>query len=214
MCMSWRHPPVKMASAATQRAARVRARRLGLGIRELFFNFINSKRPQGVEENLGLVEIEIFVLGFDHQEKAVFRSQRETRDVEYRMIRPWQSVEREHAEDGAERGAQDGEFEGDRNEMRPAVVGLAADVERVADHVGVPLHAETGEAAEQATGKDDGRENGAMKADGFVETVDGQRRVSVDLAESGVVGALRGFEQLLGRLEFGEQSVNGLELHD
>src|ERR1700722_980735 len=203
-----------MASAATQRAARVRARRLGSGIRELFFNFINSKRPQGIEEDFGLVQIEIFVFGFNDQKEAVVGSQREPGYVEHRMIRPGQTVQREHAEDGAERGAEYGEFEGDRDEMRPAVVGFAADVERVADDVRVPLHAESGEAAEQATGKYDGGKNGAVKADGFVETVDGQRRVGVDLAESGVIGALRGFEKLLRRLEFSEQSVNGLELHD
>src|ERR1700678_1278858 len=129
------------------------------------------------------------------------------------MVRCRQSVQGEHAEHRAERRAQDRQLERDRNEMRPAVVRFAADVQWITDYVRVPLHAKPRQAAQQAARKDDGRKNGSSETNGLIETMDRHRRIRVDFSVARIMAALRRFEKLLGRLEFGEQSVKWLQLH-
>src|SRR5580658_792931 len=216
--MSIRQPTNSSASALRQimRAARVIARNavaLAMPDWKLDFNLKHSVWIQAFQKLFGLHQVETFVAHFYDEEKAVVGRQGEARDVEHRVVRRGQTVHRQHAEYGAQRGAQHREFEGDRNKRRPAVVRFAADVQRITDHVRVILHEEAGEAAEQPADEDDHGQDRAVEADGFGQSLDRQRRKRVNLLVAGVVGAVRGFQKFVGRLELGQQSVKWFALH-
>src|SRR3954454_20348654 len=95
-----------------------------------------------LEELPDAVEVELRIAGLDDEEELVARGLIEAPHVKDGVIRHRQSVQREHAEDGRECGEEDRALERDRDPGRPRVVRLAADVERVADHVRVPAHEE------------------------------------------------------------------------
>ena len=78
-------------------------------------------------------EVELGSFGFDAEEEPVAARQRESRHVEDRVIRHRQAVQRQHAEHRRQRGGENRALEGDRDERRPAVIRLAADVERISD---------------------------------------------------------------------------------
>src|SRR4051812_47213598 len=65
------------------------------------------------------VELELRIAGLDDQKELVARGLIEAPHVEHRVIRHRQAVQREHAEDGGERGDQDRALEGDRDPGRP-----------------------------------------------------------------------------------------------
>src|ERR671930_139760 len=108
------------------------------------------QRPEASEELGGALAVELGVGRLDEDEEAVARGEREVRRVEDRVVRLRQPVQGEHAEDGEERRAQDRALEGDGDERGPAVVGLAADVDREVDDLDVDLQKEAERAAEQA----------------------------------------------------------------
>src|SRR3954463_14280799 len=70
------------------------------------------------------VEVELRIAGLDDEEELVARGLIEASHVEDGVIRHRQAVQREHAEDGRERGDQDRAFEGDRDPGRPRVERL------------------------------------------------------------------------------------------
>src|ERR1700739_4554208 len=78
-------------------------------------------RVEPAEELIRLGEAEFGVTGFDAEVEAVRGGVDEAADVENRVIGLGQAVQREHAEHGAESGAEDGELESHRNESRPAI---------------------------------------------------------------------------------------------
>src|SRR3954463_5088939 len=86
-------------------------------------------RPQRLEKRARAFEIELRVARLDAQEETVPARQRKPRHVEHRVVRLRQSVQRQHAEHRGQRGAEDRAFEGHRDERRPAVKRLAADVD-------------------------------------------------------------------------------------
>src|SRR5262245_3299981 len=88
-------------------------------------------RLECFEKSTRLRQIELLVARLDAQEKSIAARQREARDVEDRVIRLRQSVERQHAEHSRERGAENRAFEGHRYERRPAIERSGADVDRV-----------------------------------------------------------------------------------
>src|SRR3954463_7494115 len=88
------------------------------------------------------VEFELRIAGLDDEEELVARGLIEAAHVEDGVIRHRQAVEGQHAEDGGEGGDEDRALEGDRDPRRPRVVRLPADVQRIADDVGVPAHEE------------------------------------------------------------------------
>src|ERR1043165_222856 len=96
----------------------------------LVYHICHLQRPEASEELGGALALELGVAGFNQNEEAVARGEREVRRVEDRVIRLPQSRQREHAEDGEERRAQDRALERDGDERGPTVVGLAADVDR------------------------------------------------------------------------------------
>src|SRR5580693_8755266 len=96
-CRRYSQPPPKIRKAAAQAAARKREvlvkGHLGDVVR------VNFLKEPGA-----FLQMEVGVLGLDANEKAVRRRVRETCNVENRMIRLRQFVQREHAENRSERG--------------------------------------------------------------------------------------------------------------
>src|SRR5579884_2716493 len=76
--------------------SRRRLRACTPGSDRLFLNFGHLERSQLQQEKLRLFAVELRVIGFDAQEKAVLRSAVEGRIVEHRMIRLRQPVHGEH----------------------------------------------------------------------------------------------------------------------
>src|SRR5580693_7800053 len=71
---------------------------------KLDFNLKYSVWIQAFQEFLRFRQLETLVAHFYHQEKPVVRGQRESRDVEHRMVRRGQAVHRQHSKDGAQCG--------------------------------------------------------------------------------------------------------------
>src|SRR5437588_4793866 len=108
----------------------------------LMFHICHLQRPEASEELGGALAFEQGIAGFDEDEEAVARGEREVRRVEDRVVRLRQAVQGEHAEDGEQGRAQDRALEGDGDERGPTVVRLAADVDREADDLDVNLQQE------------------------------------------------------------------------
>src|SRR5436309_4790834 len=104
-----------------------------------------SKR---LEKPPNRIDLELRIARLDHQEELIARGLVESPHVEDGVIRHRQAVQGEHAEDGEEGGHEDRALERDRDPSRPRVKRLAADVERIADHVRVPAHEEAADAAD------------------------------------------------------------------
>ena len=82
------------------------------------------------------------------------RRARERRNVEHRVIRLRQPVQRPHADKRGQRRAEHGRLEGHRDELRPAVERPAADVHRVGDRLrqySRPIAAEAAERCRRAS---------------------------------------------------------------
>src|SRR5215831_3272477 len=65
-----------------------------------------------LQEPGGFHQMEFMVMRFDPQEEAVAGSVLEALDVEERMMRLRQPIQRQHAEDGEGRRAKHGQFKG------------------------------------------------------------------------------------------------------
>src|SRR4029079_14552036 len=83
---------------------------------------------EGCQEVARPFEIEFRVGSLDTEEEPVPARQREARHVEHRVIRLRQAVQRQHAQHRGERGDENRALEGHRDERRPTVQGLSADV--------------------------------------------------------------------------------------
>src|SRR5438270_375461 len=153
------------------------------------------------------VEVELRIAGLDDQEELVARGLIEAPHVEDRVIRHRQTVEGKHAEYGGEGRDQDRAFEGDRDPGRPRVERLAADVDRIADHVRGPAHEETGHAADDAADQNDGGHAGGLHPHRFVQTVNRERREGVHFRVAGIARRFRGSGQIRRRGEFGDDTV-------
>src|SRR5260370_39964604 len=73
-------------------------------------------------------QMEFRILRLDANKKTVRRRVSKPGHVETRMMRLGQFVEREHAENRGERGAENRHLKSDGNEGRPAIERAAADV--------------------------------------------------------------------------------------
>src|SRR5690348_2068710 len=75
-------------------------------------------RTERLEIAPRVLEIELRVARLDAEEEPVPAREREPRDVEHRMIRLRQAVQRQHPEHRRQRGAEDRHLERHRNERR------------------------------------------------------------------------------------------------
>src|SRR5260370_10613006 len=83
---------------------------------------------QFLENARALRQMEFRIVGLDANKKTVRRRVSKPGHVENRMMRLGQFVEREHAENRGERGAENRQLKSDGNEGRPAIERAAADV--------------------------------------------------------------------------------------
>ena len=125
------------------------------------------------------------------------------------MVVHGEPVQTEHAEDGAERGEEDGHLERDRNEGGPGEVRLAADHEGVGDGVDPPLQDEPQRGPRQSHDEHDPGKRGAPQPHGSLEAVHGKRGVGVPPREACVTHPLARVIEVRRRREFGEDSVVG-----
>src|SRR6188472_3381351 len=169
--MSWRQasePSAASAAAVTYAIATGLAR-----------NSRYLERTQCLEKPEGLLELEFRIPSLDAQEEAVSAGQRKPRHVEHRMIGHWQTIQRQHAQHGRQRGDEDGALEGDRNEHRPAVVRLAGDVERVRNACRPILKGVSADAAAESPEEHDEGQPGVRLPERLVEFLDREGRVRV-----------------------------------
>src|SRR3954462_188082 len=111
------------------------------------------------------VSAEDVIARFDAEEKSRLTGELELRRVEDRMVRLRQAVQPKHAYKTGNRGEEDGELKGDRNERRPAVQRPSPDIERVIDDRGIPLHSVCGQRARDSTEQRDQRHFRAREAE-------------------------------------------------
>src|SRR5215813_7403445 len=137
LCMSCRQADTASSPAASSR-------------RVLWLDFIDLARIEPLQEVQRALAIELRILRFDQQEELVAARVLEPLDVERRVVRHRQAVQDDHADDRRDRGEEDRELEGDRNELRPAVQRLAGDVRRERDEVHPLLQADAGQQSHDA----------------------------------------------------------------
>src|SRR5437879_6101614 len=120
--MSWR----QAATTINAKAAKIAKQDFFAPLAVFALNVVGSvrngcdlTRMERVQELLRALEIELRVLRFNAEKKPVAARQREPRDVEDRVVRLRQPVQREHAEYGAQRSDEDRALEGHRDERRP-----------------------------------------------------------------------------------------------
>src|SRR4029077_3498057 len=106
-----------------------------------------------LKEPGAFLQMEVRVLGLDANKKAVRRRVRETRNVENRMIRLRQFVQREHAENRGERRPENGQLKGDGNKSGPAIQRTAGNILRIGDRRDPVLEEKSSDASRQATEK-------------------------------------------------------------
>src|SRR5437763_5803531 len=128
--MSWRHPESPSPktktnnTASTGSANRFCAKGLMRHLRDLHRMKVFEKTP-------GFVEPEMWVYGLNAQEEAITAGTNKIGRIKYRMIGLRQTIERDHAKYGGQRGAQDGALKGHGNKRRPRMKRLPADVEGI-----------------------------------------------------------------------------------
>src|SRR5450432_2549179 len=155
-------------------------------------------RIDALQESRGVRKIEFLVAGLDAQKELVAGGVLgETLDVEQRMMRLRQAVQRQHAENRGKRRAQHGQFESDRNEGRPAIQGASRDVERIGVDVAPILEKKAAQSAAKAADQGDERDLAALEAQRFRQTCDWERRVGFEVFVARFAGLLRGGEQLV-----------------
>src|SRR3954447_21211125 len=138
-----RRPSAGLKACTTRRRHSVRATRSIRNGRDL-------PRVERLEKLARRVKVELRILRFDAEEEPVAAGERKPRHVEDRVVRLRQAVERQHAEHRRECRAEDRALEGDRDERRPAVKRLAADVDRIGEHRYPVLERIAAEAADDA----------------------------------------------------------------
>src|SRR5262249_17595165 len=105
-------------------------------------------RVERLEKATRRLQIELRIRRLDAEEEPVAAGERETWHVEDRVVRLRQAVEREHAEHRGQRRDENRALEGDRDECRPAVERLSADVQGIRRHRHpVPAHPPTAAGA-------------------------------------------------------------------
>src|SRR5579875_709843 len=218
ICISSRQPESIRASPARQPAIcrRLRAiseRPSNPPKQKSVLNLIDSMRLQLFQKRFRPRQIEVLVARLDAQEKLVRGREREAVHVEYRVIGPRQTVQGQHAHHRRNRPTQNRQFKRDGNPGRPAIKGLAANVERETDHVGVPAHEKSGAAAQKSADEGDDRQGGPIKTDRFRQPLHRNGSEGIDALIPRLARAVRRGQHFLRRLELSHQSVQLVVAH-
>src|SRR5262245_13157408 len=148
-CMSWRHPETHRAApnmhadkgttdSTEDTKGRPRVSLCGFCVRVASLcplvcvsvrgNGGHLTRVERLEKVTRGLQIEVRIGLLDAEEEPVAAREREAGHVEDRVVRLRQPVERQHAQHRRQRGDENRALEGDRDERRPAVKRLPADV--------------------------------------------------------------------------------------
>ena len=80
----------------------------------LGFHFIRSQRADLIEEAPGALKLEISIRRFDAEKKAVAARQFKALDVEYRVVRHGQAIQRQYAKESRQGREQNRQLERNR----------------------------------------------------------------------------------------------------
>src|SRR5437762_419271 len=135
-CLRYSHPPAKRKHATAQAATIPRE--------VLIIRHLGDMVSVNVLENARhFLQMKLRILGLDADKKTVRGRMREAVNVEDRMVRLRQFVQGQHAENGGERCAENGQFKSNRDEGGPAIEGTATDVHGISDRRRPVLKEET-----------------------------------------------------------------------
>src|SRR6188472_1312974 len=185
---------------------------LGVGTWELTSfrlrrNFGHSYGMQPFEKLPRRMTLESRIRRLDDEKEAIGRRAPEGVDVENRVIRLRQLVQRPHADKRRERRSENRRLKGHRDELRPAIERAIADVHRVGHHRGPVLEAETGKPAEDATEQHEQRQPRSLEIERLVELLNRDRRIGVHLAIAGEARLRSGVDECRRVFKFGHQAV-------
>src|SRR5581483_5786664 len=173
----------------------------------LALHIVHLARLQASQEFPGFLHVKLWVGGLNAQEKTILRGTDKVVDIEERMVRHGQAVQQQQPDDPGQRRAQDGRLEGDRDEGRPAIERLAADVERNGNHRHVVLQAKARQPADEPAEQDDPGKRRPGQAERLRQPIHREGRISVDTLVASRAAALRGPDKLIGVVELGQQTV-------
>src|SRR5579872_733455 len=198
---------------SSRQPAKVNKSNAPIEMANLFFNFSHLFGIEFLQKLPGLDEIEFGIIGFNAKKETVHRcARRKRRHVEHWMIRHGELVHRKHSDHGTEGCQQDGAFESNWYESRPAHKRSPANVVRVRDDRDPPQQGEPAYAARQSSGQDHGRNPVARETDRFRQPIDRQWSVSIHFAIPRGVGAMSRREQMLGRFELRHEAVDAMTI--
>src|ERR1700739_1918806 len=206
LAMSWRSVYSEQPATLNTQSARATAI-----VREekLFFilHLADMLSVEALQKARGLGQIEFGIASLDAEEETVGRSPREAVNGKDRVIRLWQLVQCQHTDNGKNRSAKNGQFEGNGNEGRPAVEGAPADILGISNGSDPVLQAETTQTSTQAADKGDKRNPGTACTDGLGEAFDGKRSIRIDTLIAGFARFFGRRQELFRRLEFAHYAV-------
>src|SRR5579864_1025850 len=200
--------PARTRPAANTPAARIR--RTGERSEALIiFHLENVRSLELLQKTSRIREMKPRVAGLDAQIEAVAGGvPRETIDVEQRMMRTRQAIEREHAENRGQRGSQHGHLKRDGDKRRPAIERPPADILRIGNHRYPVLQTKTAKTAAQSANQGDQGHGVALQANSLRETLDGERRIRLEAAIARQARPLGRGDQLLRGFKLRHHAIN------
>src|SRR3954447_13209891 len=156
-CMSCRQPTTANAASDNASAPNVR--------RGLIRHLPHMIRTHILQEFARVRRVVLLVIALDAEVELVARDLLEVHDVEQRVVRLWQSVQREHSDYRRQRRREDGALVRGNNEPRPRRKWASADVQRILQRRNPILERKTAQHAKQSAGQHDHRQPAAMEAD-------------------------------------------------
>src|SRR3984893_1803922 len=175
----------------------------------VIFDLDDMRGVKTVEKARRFGEIEFRIARFDAQKKTVAGGVLdETVHIEERMMRAREPVQRQHAKNGGECGAEHGQFKGDGNEGGPTVQRASAHVERICEDADPILKEKATQATCQATNQRDQRHVVSLQSERFGEPLNRKRGVGFDAAIAGLASFLHGVDKRVRSRKLGHHPVD------
>src|SRR5258706_2935819 len=147
------------------------------------------------------------VARLDAQEETIAACHLKAVNVEHRMIRLRQSVQRQHPKHRGNRSQQNRAFECDRDERRPTVQRTPADVERIDVRRNPVAQRVSAKAPEYPANQHDQRQLRMLDAERLGQLFDRIRRKRIHSPVARCVGFARSFYDCRRGLELGHHAI-------